>query len=524
MTSLQPENVSFTFSTEFDYEYRRVFQNISLEATHPELGSIASLSAIKIWRRFCRGSFLEIMDANSDELHQFSVKLFDNFGRVRPWLLEPGNRCGTGCWGTELNDGEIIYVLNISVVKEVRGKGLGSTMLKELVSSEHVDDRDTLMCWPTPTEFTDKSNWKFLQDKQIAFLRKNGFRRVGRTQFLAYSPNPNHLSRFIPANDDADEQGREFDPSAIDNLSAEEVKQNYPIHFAVVNTHGQEVIDTIRRHYQSDPACIHNPDASGFTPIHAALGRANLNAVQVLLELDVTEDLKNAKNIEGTTPLESLTSAMQSSREFLGIFMGQWDGYTQDDLTCEFLVKRVMGMPLISNNLEEYIAKRRWGCTCGECAGGWLSKHMRFRLCCAAGMATDGMSFEMESFQRGVPCNGVDMMDNVMCYLPLTLQQSLFKTFYVGYQSIFDAIYNFLERTDEPLSKNVILMRTLGERGVSFFFSKGGQIKYAFDAITHSSDKQSPLGDSSFEETWENDDQFMDLPTCSNDLEFSLVR
>ncbi|KNZ80259.1 hypothetical protein J132_06685 [Termitomyces sp. J132] len=417
------------------------------------------------------------MDANSDELHQFSVKLFDNFGRVRPWLLEPGNRCGTGCWGTELNDGEIIYVLNISVVKEVRGKGLGSTMLKELVSSEHVDDRDTLMCWPTPTEFTDKSNWKFLQDKQIAFLRK----------------------------------------------APEEVKQNYPIHFAVVNTHGQEVIDTIRRHYQSDPACIHNPDASGFTPIHAALGRANLNAVQVLLELDVTEDLKNAKNIEGTTPLESLTSAMQSSREFLGIFMGQWDGYTQDDLTCEFLVKRVMGMPLISNNLEEYIAKRRWGCTCGECAGGWLSKHMRFRLC-AAGMATDGMSFEMESFQRGVPCNGVDMMDNVMCYLPLTLQQSLFKTFYVGYQSIFDAIYNFLERTDEPLSKNVILMRTLGERGVSFFFSKGGQIKYAFDAITHSSDKQSPLGDSSFEETWENDDQFMDLPTCSNDLEFSLVR
>ena len=119
MALLQPEDCSFTFSTKFDFEYPRALQDITLKATHPELGSVASLSAIKIYRRFCRGSFLAIMDANSDELHQFSVELFDKFGRVRPWLLEPGNRCGTGCWGNELNDGQIIYVLNISVIKEV---------------------------------------------------------------------------------------------------------------------------------------------------------------------------------------------------------------------------------------------------------------------------------------------------------------------------------------------------------------------------------------------------------------------
>ncbi|KAG6864944.1 hypothetical protein C0991_006173 [Blastosporella zonata] len=411
MVSLQ--DISFTFSEEVDYENPRFLTNIELKATCPDLGTVASLSAIQIHRRFVQDSFLEIMDAHSSELHEFSCTLFDKFGRVRPWLLEPGRRQGTGCWGNELNDGQIIYVSEVSVNEGIRGKGLGSLMLKKLVESQYVNDRDTLMCWPSPVGVSDKTEWKNLKEKQVAFFRKNGFRRVGRTKFFAYSPDPAHPSHTILETGDADEKGREFDGAADSSLSAEELEEKY-------------------------------------------------------------------------------------------------------------LVKRAMGETMMSDTLEGYISKRKWGCTCGVCAGGWLSKRMRFRLQCDAGLAEDGMEMDMDSFERGVPYFGSLLQTD---YLPPHIRRSgLFKTFYVGYQSIFDAIYNFLDRTDQPLSLPVIAARTLGARGVSFFFNKGGKIEYAFDAITHASMEQSPVGDDSFAETWDEHDSFTALPTCANDLEFSLVR
>ncbi|KAG6916022.1 hypothetical protein DXG01_008791 [Tephrocybe rancida] len=519
------KGLSFSFSAEPDDENPRFLLNITMEVTHPELGAIASMSVIQIRRHFCGDSFLEIMDENSDELQKFSVALFDKFGRVRPWLLEPGNRRGTGCWGDELNYGELIYVLDMSVNKERRGKGLGSLMLQKLIDSEYVSDRDTLICWPTPVGVTDKNEWTALKEKEIAFFRKKGFRRIGRTGFFGYSSNPTHPSRAISIADDADEQGKNFDVSAVLSLSADEVKEKYPLHFAIVNSKGQEVVDLIKSHYQSDPSSIHKPDASGFTPIHVALGKADPDVVRVLLELGVTEDLNNANNAEDSTPLECLKASMRSTREFSETLLPQWDGHSDAELTCEYLAKRAMSETVISDTLEGYITKRKWGCTCGACAGGWLTKRMRFRLQCDAGLAKDGMEMEMYSFERGVPQDG-ELLGGPSDYLPGELRRSIFKTFYVGYQSIFDAIYDFLERTDEPLSKAAIVARTLGSNGVSFFYSKGGQIEYAFDAITHRAMEQSPLGDSTFEETWEEegDSDYTRLPACANDLEFSLVR
>lgn len=119
MSSIDLNRCEVGFEATPDDEYPGVMVCITLDVTHPEHGSIASLSAYKIDRTACRGSFLAVMDENSDELHQFSVTLFDKNGLVRSWLVDGGRRSGTGCWGRELNDGALIYLMDMSVKENV---------------------------------------------------------------------------------------------------------------------------------------------------------------------------------------------------------------------------------------------------------------------------------------------------------------------------------------------------------------------------------------------------------------------
>ncbi|KAG6916021.1 hypothetical protein DXG01_008790 [Tephrocybe rancida] len=307
---------------------------------------------------------------------------------------------------------------------------------------------------------------------------------------------------------DATEKGEEIDSASAKNLSIGEIEKTYPLHFAIVNTKGQQVVDTIRRIHQADPVSIHAPDAYGFTPIHTALSKANPDAVRVLLELGVTDDLKNAANSKGTTPLEGLTSAMESSREFAEVHLIQgWSGHGNDELACEFLMKRAMGESTMSNTIEGYIAKRKWDSGAQE----------------AVEMMDTTML--MNCFENRIPLrNTKSLMDCVSDYIPENLYPSFYKTFYVGYQSIFHVIDVFLAQTDFPLSVKAVTEIAIKQNGVDFYFGKGGKVEYAFDALTDGAKAQSPLGDGYFDWIFEEVEVYTSLPVCSNDLKFDLVR
>jgi len=73
---------------------------------------------------------------------------------------------------------------------------------------------------------------------------------------------------------------------------------------------------------------------------------------------------------------------MRSDREFLETLLQTWNGYKDEDLMLEVLLKRAMGMDVPEGTNEEYLRKRKWGCTCGQCDDGWMSKRMRFQLKC----------------------------------------------------------------------------------------------------------------------------------------------
>ncbi|KAF7362384.1 Ankyrin repeat family protein [Mycena venus] len=499
-------------------EHPRVIKNIIVKVKHPQFGDIVSLEAWRISRAHCADSFLEIMDEDMDEMHQFSVTLFDKYGNVRPHLVGSSYRSGTGCWGLEMNSGELLYIIDMNVTEPHRGKGVGTWTLLQFLSSKHVQTDDTVVCWPTPVGVRDKDVWKTMMVRQIAFFRKNHFRRIGRTGFFGYSPKSDHPSRSIPLDGDV---GALDDNFSTNSTNPEDQQRQFPLHSAIVNDKTANVASTIQVAHDRDPASIHKPDDMGFTPLFVAVANMNLVATQKLLAYDLRADLENAVNAEGVTPLERLEDTMRSGREFAEMF-GVWKGYSEDELTMQHLLKRAMDQPIDANITD--VAK--YGCTCNKCAGGWLSPRMRFRLETDAVFWADSMPLNFDMFTKGRPADpsAISMMDNPSDFIPPALYPNFYLSFYKGYCEVLRAIYNLLTTTDEVLSATGVMRFLEPTRSTEFFFQKGGRIEYAFDSITHCAQEQSPLGDDTFSETFGDYKDWVILPTCANDLEFQLVR
>jgi hypothetical protein len=261
------------------------------------------------------------------------------------------------------------------------------------------------MCWPTPVGVRDKTQWAALRARQINFFRKvqffppsvlltwltirgvflkNGYRRIAHTGFFGYSTSPAHPSHAIAAAGDYDPPVFPTEPL----LSPEQREQRFPLHITIVNTKSPNIDHIIRESFFRDPSSISRVDENGFTPIWVAVASENIQAVRTLLSLfsmthplpNVHPDLLSHNNAEFVTPLEKVADRMRSGREFEVTLLGTWGGFKDDDLKLKLMLKRAMGHVIPEATEEDYLAKRRWGCTCGECFGGWLSKRMRFRL------------------------------------------------------------------------------------------------------------------------------------------------
>lgn len=109
------DSLKLHFKTTKHKTHPSVITQISVKVKHAKFGQLANLEAWRIVRDSCYGRFLRIMDEENNELHKFSLTLFDRYGEVRRHLIEGGHRSGTGCWGTELNSGELVYILDIAV-------------------------------------------------------------------------------------------------------------------------------------------------------------------------------------------------------------------------------------------------------------------------------------------------------------------------------------------------------------------------------------------------------------------------
>lgn len=220
---------------------------------------------------------------------------------------------------------------------------------------------------------------------------KNDFRRIGRTSFFGYSPNPSHPSRRIPPEADATFP-RSTPNASTQILTDEERVEQFPLHVAIASIKDEAVQTIIQKTNAQDTtgSLIRKRDENGITPVYIAAGMANIYALRELIALGVGGgddgvSLTSRDNSEGMTPLEKLEEGMRSNREFMETLLGSWNGYSEGELLSELCLKRAMGMDVFgvgSDEDEAYLVQRKWGCTCGKCVGGWLSPRMRFRLMC----------------------------------------------------------------------------------------------------------------------------------------------
>lgn len=358
------------------------------------------------------------------------------------------------------------------------------------------------------------------------FLSQKWVPPVGLTSFLAYSPDPFNPSRSLPIASDPETPSIAFDSAnpTAPKLTLDELHTRYPLHFKLSRDKSPSIMQTIRAAYQIDAGSIHRRDVNGFLPVHIAAASENVHALRVLLEFDMTEDLKDAENDGGVTPLEGLEVSMRIVKEIIDL-RGVWKGCSDEGLICEYLLKKGTA------GEAEYVKKNKFGCTCGMCTDGWLSPRMRFQLLAQSEIQGDMLRGFDSAFQLRRPLSASDLFHPVLYYLPKPLQVEIYKTFYIGFYTLFDGISQILRTPDAIQTPQVVITAAfdINPSAVQFYFRKGGKVEYVLDALVDTAKQQSSLGDGPFGDMFDVEEVggevgYRNFVGCANDLEFGLVR
>ncbi|KAJ6448897.1 hypothetical protein C8R45DRAFT_1045588 [Mycena sanguinolenta] len=415
---------------------------LTLSIRHPQHGRIGDITAIRVQRR-CEGMFLEVMDVDT-ELFNITSAIFDKYREVRPWLVDNEYHKGSGVWGRELgDDGSLVVVLCVHVDPKYRKQGVSSWALHQLYASEYVERNDNILCWPSPIPRPPSGQWIPVFDGIVEFFRKAGYRRVGRISFFAYSQDPEHPSRKMSYLDDFDE----------DVFSVEERSHlDLNLHNAIMQDNSEKIVEVIQNAHALDPRSISAPDMHGFRPIFIAVGGKNLPALRTLISLSVSaEDFNCRNNKDHLTPLEACNANMCSMRDFEEIF-GFWNGYSDISLRIKAALKRAMGHPMPPTD-EEYVALKKWGCTCGNCVEGWLSPRTLIRLQDEAEMSFD-IAHETIDIEEKIPREPLQPlsieMNPILSYIPTRLWSEIYQTFILGYGDVMKSIAQLLSHSILP--------------------------------------------------------------------------
>lgn len=347
-----------------------------------------------------------------------------------------------------------------------------------------------------------------------------------------------------------------------DASSVEREARRFPIHHAVES--GPESlpymmpgtgppIDTfIKQQYRQRPSSVRERNRKGFTPLHAAAAHKNLRAVKELLnpQYGALGDLDNRQNVEGVTPLEFLWLILKKERQEQEMSGMAWRGYSPDAIEVAWTLRHAAGEDIGTS--KKFIEKYRWGCTCGKCTEGWFSPRMRYRIRCKssfhhfmlaveanirslgqAGALSLRMLSSRPSFKSGI-ATSADLSTAIgLRYIPPSIRAEVTPEFWKAYRLIVCVIQAKCATEPEvptPLALVQAAFLHYAGDSVDDFKEAGGKGEHALNFVLDYAEKQSVLGDGSFEAFVEDPEMretrraWEALPKCENDLDFELVR
>ncbi|KAI5834408.1 hypothetical protein K523DRAFT_230666 [Schizophyllum commune Tattone D] len=522
---------------------------IIVTATHPVHGTLGKLDAYKFPRAYpLRGRFFEVLDEESGELADFGMKVLDNDMNAYPKIVDDEYHKGTGVWGWEMNKGNVLYVPIVQVEKKFENQGIATRLLKTLLSSKHVEQDAIVYCWPTPVATRSVEEHKAEIPRVTHVCRKAGFRRVGRTNYFAYSPHPAHPSRALPEADDLDLDAYKFPMKPFTYTSEDMVRlrTNFPLQIlldppldrdnftnpdyeAPRQLSAADMATFIQGVHAHDPNLLHVQDDQGFTPLYAAAKTGNLPAIHALLSHGVSPDeVTSHDNAADRNVLEALQQHLLEDRKMSALFSrGPWQGYSHDALVAGHKLCQAAGQKI--GTLPEYIAQNRWGCTCGKCLGGWLSPRMQYALIAMGDLSFDmGMQAAEYTFADGADPSEILALPR-LDYIPDELQQSTTRAFYTGFLTLCRALARVVEAGLLPTADRIYVeltndqtpMGVLSMQTVQYYLSHAGKVEWAMHCVLDVVKEH--MTDYSWDEMYEEDEEWNALPRCVNDAEFGLV-
>lgn len=522
---------------------------------------IADCDAKLLRRDSIKGAFWTEMEELCEKSSGLAFELFDRYGRFNREYSEHEIRKGTGIWGKELDHGDILMIENIHVEPLWRRQGVGAKLVSAVLDKARHESKD-IFAFVNPMHLIQETvhNDKTLDSGTIReqsenfkhFFRSLGFRRVGTSEWLAFTDKDSHPSRHLDKARDWDApvqlKGEQINPELISPILSS---------LADPSISGAECIlkmevFTVEGHA---PLQVYT-DENGNTILHVAATGRKVEPISYIMSK--IPQLVEQRNSGGYTPLEALQSSLDQQRtrrlgggvrEVIDVISDNFTGFRQSDIEClaaltgteifdltklsdrdiwavssatDEMARRVREVDPIRNTL-----RLKYGCTCGKCIGGFLSPRMQFALVTQAEIQHDTLND-----YPGPDCSGADWValnSDVLGYLPRAVQQNLVtnKSMRQGFINMCQHIARCLREKQLP---NTATILDFFQDQVSEwppvtrnYLQRGGTVAaVAMMLFDRTMDEDEWAGDGTTMELFKDD--INQLPACRNDHEFGFVR
>lgn len=527
------------------------------EATREGL-PIAYIVAHRIGREKIRAIFYFKMVKVSQAASELAYDLFDRWGCVKNEFLNHPIKRGTGVWGNELNEGQILFFESINVDKNLRRRGIGTKFAQDFLAkvwkknfrlAESEDERSKFaVVWPefSTTRYPQHDNLSpedvkvHLENGNAAaqsFWRSLGFRRIGTSRWFALAKNPAHPSHKLPPEADYNPPQKKSEQNDFENSIHARIsrRQPNPEGFDTQTQDAEQDDDLVafvqyllRVHGSIHPSWT-SVDKDGNTIAHLATEWPQLLRWLLAQPLYNANHLFTFRNYEGETPAEMFESLLKDRRvrrRLRGSVEHMSDlfrGYNEKD-TDTLLLLRGLNPTTCAPELRQRV---KWGCTCGECIS-YLSPRVRYALYYQAYVFHQKLSAASPADLKGwIEC-AIECLEHLS---PALLQKLLMEEHVLlrdGLEEIFRFVHMTLEQRKQiPNFTNVerLIYESpgLGQLSALEFIYRGGSIPCIVLACFEEAIGSSTyLGNGEFEMyEWK---RLKNLPKCRNDNEFIMAR
>ena len=370
----------------------------------------------------------------------------------------------------------------------------------------------------------------------MAFYRSLGYRRVGNSSCFALPLDRSHPAygltpsqEFEPVDpvistdeDEGDEEQWGWDR---EKKNLERIQRLLPLHHAIVTLPDAQCLTFLKAlEFSTTDARWLKTNQDLNNALHTAATNLKPQTVQWLLDnIEKTHKLSLVRNIDGLTPLEA-------AQDFLEIKRTQREygmmTLVMSDLFAGFgdaAVQVVLALKSLSTLTDKELECIKFGCTCGECLGGFLSPRMCFAMKCQGEIGYDMLNDDMNDDSFWLLMHGY-MTENVAADIKQNFRTN--KSLRQGYTNLFQRIAACIERKEVPTSVNVI--RRLQHYNDEWppctknFLQRGRKVEDALKTIFEfARDQDQFASDGSAWDTFADD--FEKLTSCRNDHEFGFA-